>query len=361
MEKQLYVVILAGGQGVRLWPLSRRKKSKHLLKVTSNRSLLQQAYDRICPPVEPSNILVVTTLEQENDIRAQLPTLPAENLLVEPLGRNTAACIGLAATVINARSKNSIMAVLTTDHVIRPKEKFIDALKFGALIASSCTCPVLFGIRPSFPSTNYGYVKRGKMLHEEKGLKVFQCEAFTEKPDQKAAEKMLGAKEYYWNSGMFVWKVDSLLDTLNELMPQLAKALQRTKDSLGTSTECSVLRDEYENLESISIDYGVMEKLKNIRIVEANFEWADVGDWGVFGELYGNKFGTNIVIGKHHGIDTSGCISIGNSEDLLTTIGVKDLLIIHTHDVTLVCHKDRIREIKRLVEELNGQGFGVYL
>lgn len=361
IKSPLYAVILAGGSGIRLWPLSRRNKPKHQLEIIGNQSLLQQTYNRLHPAFKPENILVVTTCDQEDNIRAQLPTLPFKNLLVEPVGKNTAASIGLAAIVIHRRSKDAIMAALPADHLIRPRGRFLEALGFAAYVASCYECPITFGIKPSFPSTNYGYLGRGKLVLEDGKFHLFQCDDFTEKPDKETAQKFLETERYYWNSGIFVWKAGAALNALRRFMPTLSRALEKVSSALDTPSEAQALHQAYQGLESVSIDHGVMEKTRDIKVIEADFEWIDIGDWSIFGEFYGERRGTNIVIGKHYSIDTSNCISIASSENLLVTAGVKDLIIIQTPDVTLVCHKDKTGEIKRLVRELGESGLERYL
>ena len=357
----LYAVIMAGGSGTRFWPWSREKKPKQLLKITGKDTMIKQTIDRIVTEISPNNIYIVTTSLQAEGIKGELPQIPAKNIISEPFGRNTAACIGLAATIISKEDANATMAVMTADHVIEPSDLFLKALHCAERLAAETNALVTFGIKPKGPSVNYGYIQRSKEAINYDGFPVYDAICFKEKPDHATAENFVQSGEYYWNSGIFVWSVKTILENIKTLMPQLASGLTKIGESVGTPDESSVIRDEYEKFESVSIDYGVMEKASNVKIVEANFKWDDVGSWLAVERLNKSDQNNNTILGKHCGINTNGSIIVGDEEHLITTINVSNMIIVSTKDVTMVCNKDNAEDIKKLTDVLNEKGFNSYL
>ena len=357
----LYAVIMAGGSGTRFWPWSRKKTPKQLLKITGQDTMISQTVDRIIGEIPSENIYVVTTSSQSDSIKEELPQIPTKNIISEPFGRNTAACIGLASTIISNRDANAIMAVMTADHIIGPSDIFLKSLKCAEKLATESNTLITFGIKPDKPSVNYGYVQRSEDAVNLHGFTIYDVKCFTEKPDRATAEDFVKSGNYYWNSGIFVWSVNSILDNINTLMPELSQGLTRIGQSLGTSEELNVINNEYEKFENISIDYGVMEKASNVKIIEADFNWDDVGSWLAIERLNNPDQDNNTILGKHCGLNTQGNIIIGNKEHLITTINVSDLIIVNTKDVTMVCNKNNAEDIKKLTELLKEKGYSGYL
>jgi mannose-1-phosphate guanylyltransferase len=357
----LYAVIMAGGSGTRFWPWSRKKLPKQLLKLTGQETMITQTVDRIIGEIPSENIYVVTTSALAESIEKELSQIPAKNIISEPFGRNTAACIGLAAAIISKRDPSAIMAVMTADHIIEPPDLFLKALKCAEELATEKNALVTFGIKPTEPSVNYGYIQRDEEVTNLHGFPVYDVKCFTEKPDRVTAETFLKSGKYYWNSGMFVWSVNTILENISALMPELSQGLERIGKSLETSDESSVISHEYEKFDNISIDYGVMEKASNVKIIEADFTWDDVGSWLAFERLNKSDNNNNTILGNHCGFDTHGNIIIGDSERLITTINVSDMIIVNTKDVTMVCNKNSAEDIKKLTELLKEKGYSGYL
>jgi mannose-1-phosphate guanylyltransferase len=358
MEKDTYVVIMAGGYGVRLWPLSRATQPKHLLPLLKEGTLLQETVGLMEGFVDKDRFLIATVQGQFNEIKAQLPQLDLENFIVEPFGRGTAACIGLAATLISRKSPEGVMVVLTADHVIRPKKKFLTAVRKAVGIAKKEGLLLTFGVKPREASTSYGYIERGRAARDSG---VWEVKSFKEKPDARRAMAFVNSGRYFWNSGMFVWRVDVLLEKLKMFMPHLSRALCAAEPYLGTPLGNSLLLKEYSALPTISIDHGVLEKAKEVRVIEANFEWWDVGNWLAIERFYKKNTWANTILGSHCGLDTSGCLIVGKDDHLIATLGVKDLVIVQTGDATLVCDKSRVEEIKTLVERLKEKQLHQYI
>jgi mannose-1-phosphate guanylyltransferase len=357
----LYAVIMAGGSGTRFWPWSREKRPKQLLKIAGKDTMIKQTIDRIVDEIPPDNIYIVTTSIQADSIKEELPEIPAKNIISEPFGRNTAACIGLAATIISKRDTEATMAVMTADHIIGPSGVFLKALRSAERLATETNALVTFGIKPNEPSVNYGYIQRSKEGIDFEGLSVYDAECFKEKPDRATAESFVQSGEYYWNSGIFVWTVNTILENIKGFVPQLASGLARIAESVDTPNESQVIRDEYEGFESISIDYAVMERASNVKIIEANFEWDDVGSWLAVKRLNKSDENDNTILGKHCGINTNGNIIVGDDERLIATINVSDLIIVNTKDVTMVCNKNNAEDIKKMTNVLREKGLTGYL
>ncbi len=357
----LYAVIMAGGSGTRFWPWSREKIPKQLLKITGQDTMIRQTVDRIIDGIPSENIYIVTTCLQADSIRQELSEIPAKNIITEPFGRNTAACIGLAATIISKRDNNAIMAVMTADHVIEPPGLFLEALRCAEKIATETNALITFGIKPREPSTNYGYIQRKEKGTDCNGLRVYNVNCFTEKPDRATAEGFVRSGKYYWNSGIFVWYAGTILENINTLMPELSRGLKRIGGSLGTPDESDVIHAEYEGFDSISIDYGVMEKASNVKMIEADFKWDDVGSWLAVERLNNSDKDNNTILGIHIGLDTKGNIIIGDKEHLTATINVSDMIIVSTKDVTMVCNKNNSEDIKKLTGLLRERGYKCYL
>lgn len=357
----LYAVIMAGGSGTRFWPWSRKKTPKQLLKITGQDTMIKQTVNRIIDKISSENIYVVTTACLADSIKAELSQIPAKNIISEPFGRNTAACIGLAATIIFNRDANAVMAVMTADHIIEPPDLFLKALQCAEKLATETNALITFGIKPNEPSVNYGYIQRSEDMINFQDFRIYDVKCFTEKPDRATAEGFVQSGEYYWNSGIFVWSVSTILDNIKTLMPELSQGLARIGRSIDTPDESNIIYNEYEKFDNISIDYGVMEKASNVKIIEADFRWDDVGSWLAIERLNNSDQDNNTILSKHCGIDTHGNIIIGDNEHLIATINISDMIIVSTKDVTMVCNKNNAEDIKKLTDLLKERGYDCYL
>ena len=359
----LHPVIMAGGSGTRFWPRSRRSWPKQLIQITGKETMIQQTVNRLLTDLPAESLMIITNGEQAEAMRKQLPLLKAEQVVAEPCGRDTAACIGLAAFIIRKSDPDGVMAVLSADHLISPPEEMTRCIREGARIASDHAALVTFGIKPTGPRVEYGYIRRGEALTgaKNRGLSAFKIAEFKEKPDRAQAEQFMSTGEYYWNSGNFVWRVSDIVEAIRRYLPELYEGLEKIEAALGTPEQDAIMADEYPRLPRISIDYGVMERSPNAAVVEATFEWDDVGSWESIARHYPADEHGNVVTAEHMGIDTGRCILVGGEGHLLATLGVRDLIIVHTPDATLVCDRSRAPEVKELVNLIGKAGLHAYL
>lgn len=348
---ELFGVILAGGRGERFWPKSRRGCPKQLLSLAGERTMLEETRARVLPLIPKERLLVVATAGFERPVKEQTHDLEEGNLLFEPQGRNTAPAIGYAAEVIYRRAPSSKMVVLPADHHIKERERFLKTLQIASEIAEQDYL-VTFGIVPTRPETGYGYVEAGAQIVEKDGVVVHRSLGFKEKPNQKEAMGFLKAGNYFWNSGMFVWKTGVILDAFREHMPELSRDLRKLGRSLGTQREKEVQRRVYEKVPAISIDYGIMERASNVAVVRADFPWDDVGSWTALERLKGKDGDGNVVFGDHTGIETKNSVIVSEN-GLVATVGVSDLVVVQVEGVTLVCRKERVQDVKALVQRLS--------
>ena len=352
---ELYAVIMAGGQGTRFWPRSRRKRPKQLLNIVGDTTMLEQTVARINPFIPFERILVVAGKAYRDILQASLPQLPRENFLYEPVGRNTAACVAWAALWVQERAPGAIMAVLPADHLTRDATEFLHILRAAALVAQPLNRLVTIGIRPTHPETGYGYIRLSDERLQADSRDVFRVERFVEKPSRQKAEEFLADGRYLWNSGMFIWRADSVLHEIRRYLPQLAQALAPVAESMASSRLTSVVAEVYPGLPSISIDVGVMERAQDVWVIPGDFGWSDVGSWRALSELLPANGQGNVVVGEQRGMETSGCF-IYSPKKLVATIGIHDLVVIETDDVLLICPKERDQEVRQLVELLEREG-----
>lgn len=349
-------LIMAGGEGTRFWPLSRSHRPKQFLKLTDDQqTMLQATVERISELVPLEQVFIATNKAYQRPIEKQLKGIPAENIIVEPVKRDTAACIGLSALIIDRKYPGSTMIVLPADHLIEEKDNFLNILKKAVMVAATGCNLVTLGINPTHPETGYGYIHYGELTHRIDGDEVYQVEAFTEKPDIIKARKFLEEGTYLWNSGMFVWQVRSILDNIELYMPELSASLGRIGQALGTDLAEKVICDEFEDLIGISIDYGIMEKADNIFVIPGSFGWDDLGSWPALERVKKLDDNGNVIVGKHYGIDTLDSI-IHSPDKVVTTIGVKNIVIVDTEDAILICDKNRAQEVKEIRQILEDNG-----
>jgi mannose-1-phosphate guanylyltransferase len=348
-----FVVVLAGGAGTRFWPSGRRARPKQLLPITGGRSMLAETMARCAPLAPPERRYVVTNEVQADATRRECPELPAEQVVAEPAMRNTAAAIGLAAVHIERRDPDAIMIVLPADHHIAPQDKFLSC--FLAAVARAAEAPSLLtiGIQPTGPATGYGYIEAGAPVTTSGGHPVLRVESFVEKPDAGRAQRFVESGRYFWNAGTFVWRVRTLLEAFDALLPGHAAVLRDIRARLDRGEGLDA--KDYERFESVPIDKGIMEKASNVEVIPSTFSWDDVGSWLAVDRLHPRDAQGNVVRGDHVGIDTRNCIVVGRGH-LVATVGVEDLIIVHTPDATLVCSKDRAEDVKKIVERLQAKG-----
>jgi mannose-1-phosphate guanylyltransferase len=356
-HEQLAIVIMAGGAGTRFWPLSTEARPKQFLRLHGPRSLIQQSYDRVAALVPPERILVLTNARFVPLCREQLPELPEGNVIGEPLRRDTSAAVALAALCCEARFGDPTMAVLTADHLIGPLDAFQRCLGSAARAArASAGALYTFGVEPAYPATGYGYLQRGELVGEEDGVRHFKLRCFREKPDATTAQAYLDSGEYYWNSGMFVWQTRAILAELQAQLPAHLEALRTALDARGQPLDGDRLRAAFEPLRPLSIDFGVMERARDVRCVEARFDWSDVGGWLALEPLLardaaGNARPEGLRLRAHDA--TANLVFSEDPEELVALVGVRDLVVVRAGRRTLVVHRDHAEQIKQLVAGLS--------
>jgi len=347
-------VILAGGTGSRLWPLSRKNKPKQFQKLIGNKTMLQETIKRL-DFLNPKDIYIATNKEYLNTVLKQTKgKIPKNHIIIEPSLQDTAPCIGLAAMHIAKTAPTEVMSIIYADHLIMDKKEFTEKLKVAETLAKKENTLNIIEVKAKFPNVNLGYVKIGAQINEINGSEIYEFKGFTEKPTLEVAKKFLESFKYLWNTGLYVWKVDTILQAYKKFLPQTYKNLEKIKKHIGTTKEQESLQTYYPKCKKISIDYGIMEKVNpnQVRIIPADLGWSDVGTWeSILAELPKNKT-NNLVKAKHIGIDTTESLIYGDGQKIIATIGIKDMIIVDTPDALLICKKNRSQDVKKIVEKL---------
>lgn len=353
-----YGVIMAGGGGTRFWPLSRKELPKQFLNLSGKNTMVVDTAFRLAKVADKDDIFVVTnkttaaaTIDQTKGI------LKADHILGEPAARNTAACIGYAAMEIVKKYEDGIMVIVPSDHFIKDEEEFARVLKAAVKTAETEDKLVTVGIKPTFPSTGYGYIK---YVADDKVAK--EVIEFVEKPDLETAMEYVDSGEYAWNSGMFIWKASTILTYFEKLLPDIYEYLEKLGEALGTVNENEVLEKLYPSIPKISIDYGIMERATGVKMLEGDFGWNDVGSFDAFNQIHEADKNGNVALAKNCAIDAKDNVFYSTEDGhLIAALGVEDIVVAHTKDVTLICSKNRSQDIKLFVDKLDEEGLGEFL
>ncbi|MGD0955220.1 MAG: sugar phosphate nucleotidyltransferase [Candidatus Acidiferrales bacterium] len=353
-------VLLAGGRGTRFWPRSRMRTPKQLLNITGRETMLRETAARLEPFILPRNIWVVTNSEQAAAVRRELRGVPASHVLAEPVGRNTAAAIALAAVHLAHERIDAVMAVLPSDSYIADAKRYRNLVRAALELARTPGNLVVLGIPPARPETGYGYIERGATAGRPRGAAAYSVKRFTEKPALPLARKYVASGRYFWNAGMFFWRVSTFLDALRRFLPATHAALLDLGKTIGTPRYASALRRIYPRLENISVDYAIMEPATRAKgascvfVIPAKVGWSDIGSWAAVYELLAAKRGYNVSAGPHFALDAQGNY-LWSPKKFVAAIGVHDLVLVETGDALLLCSRDRSQDVGRIVKWLEGQ------
>lgn len=356
----MFAVIMAGGVGKRFWPWSRQKNPKQFLKLFGDKALIQSTVDRLRPILKDEDIFIVTNKVQKNKIEELIPFLETDNIIAEPMGKNTAPCIGLAAVINSLKDPEAVQMILPADHLILDDEKFRDVLLKAAKVAENEECLVTIGITPTRPETGYGYIQFNESYYPDMNFDVYKVKTFAEKPDLETAKRFLESGDFLWNSGIFIWKVKTILEEIEKSLPDLYEILKKIEKSIGTEKYNSDLNRLYKQIEGISIDYGVMEKSEKVAVLKGDFGWSDIGGWEEFYRLEGKDKNNNVIIGESIAVDSSDNL-IYSSGRLIACLGVKDMVVIDTGDAVMVCPRNKTQDIKKIVDSLSKKKKDEYL
>ncbi len=363
MDEHYYAVIMAGGGGTRLWPLSRKDCPKQMLELIGDQTLFQIAIQRLDGLFPAERILVVTVAEQARELKKSWPAIPEENYLIEPMPRGTASVVGLAALALQHRDPQAVMAILTADHYIKNETKFRELLRAGLDLAREGYL-VTLGISPTYPSTGYGYIQRGEPLGKHRGLDAYRVLRFKEKPGEAQAKQMIASGDHAWNSGMFVWRVNRILEAFDRHMPELAEKLREISGAWGTRDQGAVVQRVWPTIHPETIDYGIMERANQVAVLPAaGLGWNDVGSWDSLFDVLTPDENGNIVLGADSiNVNSQGSlICDGGSKRLIVTIGVSDLIVVDTGDALLVCDKAHAQDVRKVVNQLKETNRTQYL
>ena len=356
--EHFFAVIMAGGGGTRLWPLSRQARPKQMLSLIDERTLFQTSVDRLNGLFPADRIYVVTVEDQAAGLQQLSPQIPVENYLIEPLPKGTASVVGLAAVALKSRDKNAVMAILTSDHYIGNEAGFREILAASHDVAQDGYL-VTLGITPTFPATGYGYIQQGEFIQKYRGKNTYEVLKFKEKPDEDTARQMVASGDHSWNSGMFIWRADRILNEFESQMPTLYSHLLAIYEEWNSSQRRRIVEKRWPDLQVETIDYGIMEGAQQVAVIPAKgLGWSDVGSWdSLFEVLPGDEHGNIVMGGEHIGLDTHESLVYVNQEHrLIVTIGVEDLVVIDTGDVLLVCRKDQAQKVRQVVNQLKKSG-----
>lgn len=368
----IYVVVLAGGTGTRLWPESRESKAKQFLSFQSGRSMIEATVRRMESFVPDDRVRILTTRAMADRIRTALPRLDARAILTEPVARNTAPCLGLAAVHLLREDPEATMIVLPSDHVITPEPLFVQSLRLATdLVEEDPNRLVTIGIKPTFPSTSYGYIQRSEPLdsviagNRKEVSAAYRVLKFHEKPDAERAAEFLRSGRYAWNAGIFVWKARTIFELIRRFEPEIGHELGLIAEAIGTPGEQAVTEKAFESMKSISIDFAVMERADSIVMLEAGFTWDDVGTWCSLDRLYRDRHDSdgNLALGARLlALNSKGCVVRGNDPNhLFALLGLEDILVIQTEDATLLAKKDREESVRDVIAELKSRGWNEFL
>lgn len=362
MHDDYFAVIMAGGGGTRLWPLSRSSKPKQLLTLYNEKTFFQLAVERLLPVFRADHILVVTVASQVADLRSQVDAIPLENYLIEPMPRGTASVVGYAAEILQQTHPGAIMAVLTSDHVIENITLFHQILENAYQIAQKDYL-VTLGIKPTFPSTGYGYIHKENKL-QGFSFETFLVESFVEKPDLERAKKYLASEDYYWNSGMFIWKTIAILPEFERQMPVLYSSLELLGHKYGKAGYDTFLAETWDKITPQTIDYGIMEHAQHVAVIPAEgLGWSDVGSWDSLFEIIQADENGNINLSDLSVIHESGncLIKTDNDQKMIVLAGLKDIIVVDTKDALLICQKGQSQKVKEIVNEIKQKKLDQFL
>lgn len=358
MDKHnFYAVILAGGGGTRLWPRSRKKSPKHLLKLIGEETLLKMTYNRIAGVIPDDQIYVVTLKDHASEVMEQLPQVPKANFIIEPIQRNTAWAMGAAAAIIHKKNPDAAIVNLAADHIYKDVKKFQNTILDALDVTANTEYIVAIGIRPTFAHTGLGYIRVGEPIEGASKLQnfVFKSRGFKEKPNLTTAQAFLATGQYLWNANLYCWSTKTVLNTYNELAPDIYKGLERIVEAADTGGFENTLADVYDKAENIQIDYAISEKAKNLVVVPGEFGWSDIGDWKVVYDSLDKDLEGNVILDEtknsYIGIDTKKSLIEVNGR-MIVAIGLENVVIIDTEDAILICNKDRTQDVKKAVEKL---------
>ncbi len=348
----IYGVVLAGGKGERFWPLSRSERPKQFLKLTSDKMMLVETMDRVLPIIPTENFRIVTSRSMETFILNNVDILDKSQIISEPVGRNTCVAIGLAAVHLRHDDPDAVMVVLSADHLIRPEEKLQQIIKEGCDIAKENDCLITIGIVPTRPETGYGYIKLGDSFNHAGKYDTYQVAAFAEKPKAPVAYEYYYSQQYLWNSGMFIWSANSILKSIEKFQPELAEELKKYAVHIGTENEISAREELFKKAVSISIDFAVLEYAENVLTIKADIIWDDIGGWNALPRYKKLTEDNNVIVGESLLIDSYETTVYNEADGIIVCLGVSDLVIVRTDNITMVAHKTEVDRVKEILAEL---------
>ncbi len=358
--ENIFCLIMAGGSGTRFWPRSRTVKPKQFLNIVGDESLLQSTIKRFSTFAYTQNIFIISNQSQARVLEKQTLGLPRENLIYEPVGKNTLPCIGLAAMFAEKENPDGIMVVSPSDHLIINGELFMETVLSAVDIAQRKNGIVTIGIYPTYPATGYGYVQTGQEINGGKKIRQFKVERFVEKPDEQRAIEYLKQGGFYWNSGLFVFKISVFLDAVKEFAPKLYTDLRKIQADMGNPTFEQTLDTIYRNVESISVDYGIMEHARNIYLVEGNFDWNDLGSWESVYQVNKKDDKGNVISGEAVIVDSENSY-IHSDNGIIALVGLDNVVVVQEGNTILVCRRDKTEDVKKVVDHLNSQNKSRFL
>lgn len=364
VKKHLFVLILCGGGGTRLWPRSRKKTPKQFVDLLGERTIFTQTVSRAKKLTAEDRIFVITNADYVDEVFAQ-GKISLRNIIAEPQQKNTALAMAVGAAVIEKLDPEAIIVNFASDHLISPLNKFVHEMMVAAEAARDGSYLVTVGIRPTFPHTGFGYIHVGDELTKIKGKKIFKVEKYKEKPDLATAKEFIKSKKYFWNANMYTWKASAFLEACKIYAPRIFRGAREIQEAWGTKDEQGVIGRVYNQAEDISVDYAVSEKAKNLILVPASFSWSDLGDWEVVWEMSGKDKNGNVALkfgkkGEFYSVASQGNL-VQYSDQIITLVGVNDMIIVDTPDAILICHKDKAEDVRKMVQLLKKKGRLEYL